>query len=137
MVASRAGRVGAEILDIDCVPREHLRHFADDADAVVTDERQLQPAGGSRRGRRSRDLGADAQAGQRREGGFERHQVLVGDADADNAGELAGEVRHRRFQPVAVVPADGSGKLLDEAGAIIADDGKNQGDVHELGLRAW
>jgi hypothetical protein len=40
------------------------------------------------------------------------------DLDAEDAGELAGEMSHAAFEPVAVMLGDEAGELLDEAGAV-------------------
>ena len=48
----RAGGVRRQLLDVDRVVRQHLRDFADDADAVVADQRELESP--SRRRRLSR-----------------------------------------------------------------------------------
>ena len=56
----RDSRVGAQILDIERVSGKDLRDLAHDADAVVTNQRELQPPIAGLRHRRVGDLGSDA-----------------------------------------------------------------------------
>lgn len=68
--------------------------------------------------------------------GGERVGGGLGDLDVDDAGEVADELGHLAFEPVGVVAFDGVGEGLDEAGAVGADDGEDEGGHGEAwGLR--
>ncbi|MDP2133838.1 MAG: hypothetical protein Q8J99_09520, partial [Sulfuritalea sp.] len=47
-------------------------------------------------------------------------------ANLDEAGELARQMRQRGFQPVALMGADHGRQFADQAGPVIADDGKDE-----------
>ena len=64
--------------------------------------------------------------------GFERPNLRRGQFDADDAGEFPGKVRHRRLEPVSVMPADGAGQAFDEAGPVVPNDGQDKRDGRSI-----
>ncbi len=100
----------------------------DDAGAVVADqvERELRPApligGGIRAG-----VGGDLE--QAVEGAQRAGQVcgaVGGDGDDDDAGELAGQLRHLAVLPVATVGGHRIGEGLDEPDTVVTDHGEHE-----------
>jgi len=63
--------------------------------------------------------------------GFEQGGLLLhGDLHAQDAGELPAETAHAAFQPVAAMVGHGARHRLDQPGAVGADDGHHQGNLH-------
>ena len=127
--------MGAEHFDVNGVAGENLGNFLDDADPVVADQRELQPALAAIRGADGHRLGnfrRDAQSLEPGELGFERRNIRRGQFDADDASEFPGKVRHRRLEPVAIMPADGAGQAFDEAGPVVPNDGQDKRDGRSI-----
>ena len=58
-----------------------------------------------------------------------------GQFDAQNAGKLAAEPAHAAFQPVAAMIGHDARNGFHEAGAVRADDGHHQGNLHDVLLK--
>ena len=120
-----------EFLDVGAAGGDGGRKFADDSGAVVAGDGDMD--GGEWGGFRVIFAdGLNDKAGNA--GGFQVGKQGVNGflwgIDTDQAGELTGEARHAAFLPTAVVAGDGFGKGLDQAGAVGAENGHDDGVTH-------
>lgn len=113
------------------MPGEGSGDLTDDPGAILTED--FESGDGGRRGRWGRfGVDGDGQAGL-----LERLQVidelgflLGGDLGAEDSGELSAEMGHATFEPIAAVPGDRGGHLIDEARAIGSEQSHDEMGVH-------
>ena len=86
------------------------------------------PRGRGHRRRTPLDDDVKAARAQLPEGSHERRRLLVGDLDAEHAGELAGEVRHPALQPVAPVGGNDLRYGIHDPGVVRADEREDKVD---------
>lgn len=122
---------GGEFLDVGAACGEGGGDLADDAGAVLADEFDAGEAGGEERwGFVAFDEDGEAGGAEGVEGLAEGFLAVVGQGEAEDAGEFAAQAVHAAFEPVALVFGDQRGQTFHEAGAVTTDDGEDEGGLH-------
>lgn len=130
----RAARLRAQFFDADAASGERMRDVMHDAGVVQTDE--LHREAGGRRRRLAvccNSRGDVEETFERFEIAHERGELVVGHGDHDDAGELAGQLRHVALVPVAPVIGDDARERIHEAGLIVANCGQYE-RCHDVSL---
>lgn len=123
---------GDQFLDVGAAGGEGGGDMADDSGAVLADEFDACQSGrcGALGGFVAFDEDGEPGGAECGEGLAERFLAIVGQGEAENAGELAAEPVHAAFEPVAVVIGDEGGDAFDETRAVTTDHGEDERGLH-------